>query len=161
MATEALGRERGITEFCEPMREITMGFPAVTSRSSRAAAGRRSENEPLFRRREHVRAAGPQPSCNSVWVVVLIVLVVRALLGRMMMADGATGRRAEEGMVAGYVPDDRSGCRACQTSRLRARRRAEGEAKRGNNPEIFHGSFCPRMNTRKLNLAPDRLFHCG
>jgi hypothetical protein len=73
--------------------------------------------------------------------VILIVRVVGPpLLGRVMMANGATRRRAEEGMVACYVPDDRSGCRACQTSRLRACRCAEDEAKGGNNPKFFHGS---------------------
>ena len=56
-----------------------------------------------------------------------------------MMANGATDRRAEEGMVAGYVPDDRSGRCAGQTSRLRASRDPEAEAKRGNNPKFFHG----------------------
>jgi len=57
-----------------------------------------------------------------------------------MMADGATGGRAEEGMVAGYVPDDRSSRRACQTSRLRCCGCAEAEAKSGNNPKFFHSS---------------------
>jgi hypothetical protein len=74
--------------------------------------------------------------------VVLIVSVVRPLLlGRVMMANSATGSRAEEGMVAGYVPDDRSGRRACQASRLRACHGSEAEAKGGNDPKFFHGSF--------------------
>jgi hypothetical protein len=75
--------------------------------------------------------------------------VVRALLlGIVMMANGATRRRAEEGMVAGYVPDDRSGCRACQASGLRARHGPEAEAKGGNNPKSFHRSLS--LNERFL-----------
>lgn len=61
----------------------------------------------------------------TVCVILNVRVVGPPLLGGVMMADGATGRRSEEGMMAGYVPDDRSGRRACQTSRLRACRCAE------------------------------------
>jgi hypothetical protein len=72
--------------------------------------------------------------------IVLVVRVVRPLLlGIVMMADGAAGRRAEQGMVAGYVSDDRSGRRACHASGLRACRGPESEAERGNDPNYFHG----------------------
>ena len=81
-------------------------------------------------------------------------------LDGVMMADGASRRRAGERVVSGQVPDHRARRRAGKTSRLSIGRQTQAKRSRRENA-LHHLAFLRTWKTLKPSLAAGVPLRCG